>query len=91
MYVPIEDRSNGAAPPRGSSIRFHPLSPLGHGDSRRLSLHADQLADCLLADPVWQRVPSAAAPTTPNTKASSSSDSELGEPDELEQMSKLTD
>ena len=45
-----------------------PPSLLGYRDSWHLSQHADQLADCLLIDPVWPRAPSVAAPTTLNTK-----------------------
>ena len=51
-------------------------SPLGHRDSQRLSLSVDQLAHCLLADPIWLHVPLAAAMTARNTKVNSSSDSE---------------
>uniref|UniRef100_A0A8C4R3D8 Uncharacterized protein n=1 Tax=Eptatretus burgeri TaxID=7764 RepID=A0A8C4R3D8_EPTBU len=37
-----------------------------------------KLADCLLVDPFWLRVPSAAAQTAPTTKASSSSNQRVG-------------
>ena len=68
-----------------------PPFSLGYGDSRHLSLCADQLADYLLVDPIGLRIPSMAALTAPNTKTSSSSYQRARRKDGLVQVSNLTE